>query len=168
MNLYLMRHGIAVFRDAPGIRSDRDRPLTQKGIKRMEKAAKGLAALKISFDHILTSPLVRARQTAKVVAETLNRADRLKEIRELAPAGTVQSLLDSLTPYRRDGHLLLVGHEPLLSETASFLLSKDTQIELLLKKAGICAIEVDDLPPQRPGTLLWMLAPRQLRLLASQ
>jgi phosphohistidine phosphatase len=168
MDLYLMRHGIAVVRGAPGIRSDRARHLTQKGIKRMEKAAKGLAALKISFDHILTSPLVRARQTAEVLAETLNMAARLKEIPELAPDETVQSLLDSLTPYRRDEHLLLVGHEPLLSETASFLLSKDTQIELLIKKAGICAIEVDGLPPQRPGTLLWMLAPRQLRLLSAQ
>ncbi len=163
-----MRHGIAVVRGAPGIRSDRARHLTQKGIKRMEKAAKGLAALKISFDHILTSPLVRARQTAEVVAETLNMADRLKEIPELAPDGAVECLLDSLTPFRSDEHLLLVGHEPLLSETASFLLSKDKQIELLLKKAGICAIEVDGLPPQRPGTLLWMLAPRQLRLLAAQ
>jgi len=168
MDLYLMRHGIAIVRGAPGIRSDRDRHLTKKGIKRMEKAAKGLAALKISFDHILTSPLVRARQTAEVVAETLNMADRLKEIPELGPDGTVECLLDSLTPFRSDEHLLLVGHEPLLSDTASFLLIKDTQIELLLKKAGICAIEVDGLPPQRPGTLLWMLAPRQLRLLASQ
>ena len=69
MNLYLMRHGIAVAADEPGISSDSARPLTPKGIKRIRRAARGLRRLGISFDAILTSPLVRARQTAEIVAD---------------------------------------------------------------------------------------------------
>jgi phosphohistidine phosphatase len=61
MNLYLMRHGIAVAADDPNTTQDNDRPLTQKGIKRMRRAARGVARLKLPFDGILTSPVLRAR-----------------------------------------------------------------------------------------------------------
>jgi len=72
MNLYFMRHGIAADRDDTGQPAgDRERRLTPKGIKRMNKAAQGLVALSLTFDRILTSPLERARQTAKMVAEYL-------------------------------------------------------------------------------------------------
>lgn len=166
MNLYLMRHGIAVPRDAGGIHSDRERPLTQKGIKRMRKAAKGLSALAIPFDQILSSPLTRSRQTAELIAEVLNIKKRLEEIQELAPDRTAQDLLSALTPYRGEKHLLLVGHEPLLSETASFLLSRGKDVKIYLKKGGLCCIEVDDLPAKKAALLHWMLTPKQLRLLA--
>lgn len=168
MNLYLMRHGIAIVRGAPGIHSDRDRHLTEKGIKRLRRAGKGLSTLNIPFDRILTSPFERARQTAEIVADVLKMAKRLEEIPELTPEGTVKSLLSALAPYRNDRHVLLVGHEPLLSEAASFLLSETREIEIRMKKGGICSIEVDNLPPKEPGILHWMLAPRQLRLLAGQ
>ena len=72
MNLYLMRHGIALTRDDPSVAHDAERPLTGKGVKRMRKAAKGLRELAIRFDSILTSPLSRARQTADIVASTLD------------------------------------------------------------------------------------------------
>ena len=71
MNLYLMRHGIALTRDDPSVAHDAERPLTGKGVKRMRKAAKGLRELAIRFDSILTSPLSRARQTADIVASIL-------------------------------------------------------------------------------------------------
>lgn len=166
MNLYLMRHGIAVSRDAQGIHSDRERALTQKGSKRMRKAAKGLSALAIPFDRILTSPLKRSRQTAELVAEVLNIKERLEESQELAPDRSVQDLLSSLTSYRGQKHLLLVGHEPLLSETVSFLLLRGKDVRIQLKKGGLCHIEVDDIPAKKAALLHWILTPKQLRLLS--
>ena len=166
MHLYFMRHGIAVTRTSPGIHSDPERALTRKGIKRMRKAAKGLLALSIPFDRILTSPLKRARETAQLVAKVLNVADRLEEIQELTPDRSVQDLLSSLTTYRKEQHILIVGHEPLLSDTVSFLLSRGKNMGIHLKKGGLCGIEVDDLPAQKAAFLHWMLTPKQLRLLS--
>ncbi|HEX5021275.1 MAG TPA: histidine phosphatase family protein [Candidatus Binatia bacterium] len=85
MNLYFMRHGIAADRADGGVKTDGERPLTPKGIKKMQKAAKGVAALSLSFDRILSSPLERARQTAKIVAQTLKLEDRSEEIEQLCP-----------------------------------------------------------------------------------
>src|ERR1044071_3221780 len=124
MNLYFMRHGIAADRADTGANSDdRARALTPKGIKRMHRAAKGLLTLSLSFDRILTSPLERARQTAQIVAQTLELEQRLEEIEQLAPDQSVQGLLSALGACEREKNILLIGHEPLLSSTASFLLS---------------------------------------------
>ncbi len=167
MNLYFMRHGITVARGDAGIPSDdRERALTPKGIKRMHKAAKGLLSLSLSFDRILTSPLERARRTAQIVAEALHMEDRLEEIQEFSPDRSVQDLLSGLATYSGDKNILLVGHEPLLSRTVSFLLSGTRGAEIRLKKGGLCCLEVDDLPPKGGAVLHWALTPKQLRLLA--
>jgi len=89
MNLYLMRHGIALPQDDPSVTHDAERPLTSKGVKRMRKAAKGVQQLDIPFDAVLTSPALRARQTAEIVAAALNIEARLEEISGLAPAITI-------------------------------------------------------------------------------
>jgi phosphohistidine phosphatase len=167
MNLYLMRHGIAVTADQPGIESDSERPLTQKGLKRMRRAARGLRRLGISFDVLLTSPLVRAHQTAEIVADTLGLEAQLEEIPELAPQSSVDHLISRLTRFQDKEHILLVGHNPLLSHAASFLIAgkKEISLEIELKKGGLCRIEIDGLPPGTPGTLHWLLTPKQLRQL---
>ena len=85
MNLYLMRHGIAVAAGDPSITQDSQRPLTNKGIKRIRRAARGLRRLGIDFDIILTSPILRARQTADIVAATLGLGVAPEEISGLAP-----------------------------------------------------------------------------------
>lgn len=167
MNLYLMRHGIAVATDHPGMESDKGRPLTQKGLKRMRRAARGLRRLGISFDALLTSPLVRARQTAEIVADTLGLEAQLEEISELAPESSVAHLISGLAHFQDREHVLLVGHNPLLSHASSFLIAgkKEISLEIELKKGGLCCIEIDGLPPGTPGTLHWSLTPKQLRLL---
>jgi len=166
MNLYFMRHGIAVNRaDAEGKSDDRERTLTPKGIKRMHKAAKGLIALSLSFDRILTSPFERARQTAKIVAQVLRLEDRLEEIEQLSPDQLVQNLLSALGAYSDKKEILLVGHEPLLSSTVSFLLSGKAGAEIRLKKGGLCCVEVEGVPQQERAVLHWALTPKQLRLL---
>ena len=167
MKLYFMRHGIAVERVGSARRSaDRSRQLTPQGIKRIKKAAKGMIAFSLSFDRILTSPFERARETAKIVAQTLHSEDRLAEIQQLCPDRSVEDLLSGLTAYAADKEILLIGHEPLLSRTVLFLLSAKVGAELRLKKGGICCLEIDELPAKKPAVLHWAVTPKQLRLMA--
>lgn len=166
MDLFIMRHGIAVAESSEGGFSDGERPLSPKGLKRTRQIAGGLLALKLSFDRILTSPLVRARETAQIVAEVLNMEGRVEEASELAPDGSVQTLISRLAELREEKNILLVGHQPLLGEIASFLLSRGKGIKLRLRKGGLCCLEVDDLGSNASAILHWVLTPKQLRLLA--
>jgi phosphohistidine phosphatase len=168
MNLYILRHGIAA--SAEEATPDRDRPLTDKGAKRMRREARGMVRLGIAFDMILTSPLPRARQTAEIVAEAMGVTDHLSPLEALQPNSSVHDLLSSLNNYHNSEHLLLVGHEPLLSSFAAFIVTgkKSAALSMALKKGGLCRIEVDAVPPLNPGTLQWLLAPKQLRLLGGR
>ena len=166
MNLYFMRHGIAADRATGKSSDDWQRTLTPKGIKRIHKEARGLITLSLSFDRILTSPLERARQTAKIVAQALQLEDRLEEFEQLGPDRSVRDLLSGLAAYAGKEQILLVGHEPLLSSTVSFLLSEKTGAQIQLKKGGLCCLEVDAVAPRKGAVLQWALAPKHLRLLA--
>jgi phosphohistidine phosphatase len=168
MNLYLLRHGIALVRTDPSVSDDRERPLSHKGIKRMRKAAKGLLRLAIPFDTVLTSPLLRARQTAEIVVNTLGKEALLEEISGLAPDSTVEHLMSALTSYQDRQHLLLVGHEPLLGELAVYLLKRkhSGHLTLELKKGSLCHIEIASPASDAPGKLRFLLTPKQLRSLA--
>jgi phosphohistidine phosphatase len=171
MNLYLLRHGIAVQQDDPSTQNDdAARPLTAKGLKRMRKAARGLGRFNIAFDAVVTSPALRARQTAEIVAAALGLESVLEEMSELAPEGSVESLLFNLTRFQNHSDLLLVGHEPLLGDLATFLLTlnHESKLAVALKKAGMCRIEIDALPPTECGTLCWLMTPKQLRQLATR
>ena len=168
MNLYLMRHGIAVAADDLGAIQDQERPLTSKGSKRMRRAARGLRRLEIEFDGILTSPLLRARQTADIVAAALGMESRLEEITELAPESSVEHLIFGLTRYQDRDHLLLVGHQPLLGQTLASLIdpSPGAKLAFDLGKGSLCRVEIDGLPANSPGVLHWLRTAKQLRLLA--
>jgi phosphohistidine phosphatase len=167
MDLYLLRHGIAV-RDE-GLTTDADRPLTEKGVKRMRKAARGLRRLGMKFEAILTSPLARAQQTARIVAEALGQEPQLSIAGALRPDRSADDLLASLREYENCQSVLLVGHEPLLGETASRLLGtkKASNISIALKKGGLVGIEIDSLPPRNSGTLHILLPPKVLRRLGA-
>ena len=168
MNLYLMRHGAAVAADDPAVTNDNERPLTPKGAKRLRRAGRGLRRLHIAFDGILTSPVLRARQSAEIVAASLALESCLEEVSGLAPESTVEVLLLGLARYHDRQHLLLMGHEPLLSKTISALLGGAQSLEIDLRKGSLCRIEVDGLPPSSPGILHWLLAPKHLRLLGQR
>jgi phosphohistidine phosphatase len=167
MNIYLLRHGIAAAKEDPSFVSDSERPLTRKGVKRMRKAARGIGRLDIEFDAILTSPLIRARQTAETVADTLGLDSAVEEIVELAPDSTNDRLLSVLSRFNGEDKILLVGHEPFLGKFAGLLVTgnKDSDLALPQKKGGICHIEIDSLPLAQAGRLQWFVTPRQLRLL---
>src|SRR5450631_4248447 len=100
MNIYLLRHGIAVDPSAPDFAKDAERPLTTKGKRRLRQIAEAMGALKISFDLILSSPYVRAQQTAEIVAKALKRRKKLKFTDELTPGGNPKSVIQLLNDLR--------------------------------------------------------------------
>jgi phosphohistidine phosphatase len=116
--LYLIRHGIAEER-GEAWPDDTKRPLTDRGIARLKKEARALARIGVAFDVVLTSPLVRARQTADAVASTFEPRPPIVAIESLSPGGTYQALLADLEKQARRSRIALVGHEPGIGELAA-------------------------------------------------
>jgi phosphohistidine phosphatase len=163
IHLYLVRHAIAAERGEQ-YPDDAKRPLTDKGSDRFRDVAKGLNDLEVEVDLILTSPLVRARQTADLLAQYLATRPRVVEFKALAPGGSFRAVLDALSSYSRHQSLALVGHEPDMGELAGRLIGTRTAIPF--KKGAIARIDVDALPPAAPGRLIWFAPPRMLRALS--
>jgi phosphohistidine phosphatase len=160
LRLYLIRHGIAVERsEFPG--PDRDRPLTPQGQQKTAQVAQRLYALNLRFDHLLTSPLLRAQQTATIL-KAAKLTPRIEVSEMLAPQGNFGDWLNWLADWQNPSHksLALVGHEPDLSQWAEVLLWSEAQQVILLKKAGIIGLE---LPPAGSvvgnSRLFWLAAP---------
>jgi len=163
VDLYLLRHAEAVPRGTPGYRKDNNRPLTKDGVSTMRRAAKGMRRLKLEFDLILSSPYPRARTTAEIAADALGAGKKLKLSDHLASDGDPRKLVAELN---RDcsspGSILLVGHEPYLSELICVLIGCRSGTALTLKKGGLCKVCVDSLRFGRCARLDWLLTPRQL------
>ena len=162
LELYLIRHGVAAERgeDWP---DDSKRPLTSDGIAKLRKEARGLAALDVAIEQIVCSPLVRTRQTADVIAETLKSKPGVVTSDALAPAGTPAAVIQELSKYVRKGSVALVGHEPNLGELAAHLIGARHAIEF--KKGAVCRIDFEVLPPKGSGQLRWFVTPKMLRRL---
>lgn len=162
MELYLVRHGIAAERGKEWP-DDSKRPLTPKGIARMGKITAGLKALDVGLDLILTSPLVRARQTADLLHQGLGGATPLEETTLLAPGGKPADLVQHLRSCKKADRIALVGHEPDLGQLAAFLIG--ARAPLVFRKGGICRIDFEKYPPVPPGRLVWFALPKMLRAL---
>ncbi len=163
MDLYLLRHAIAVLRGTPGYRDDSKRALTREGIKKMRRIADGMVSLDLEFDAILSSPFRRARETAEIVAKRFHARSVLSFEDALAVGGDHRVLIDRLNnEYGSCRSVLLVGHEPSLSSLISFLLAGDPGLSITLKKGGLCKLVIESLSYGRCATLEWLLAPRQL------
>ncbi|MFN8642865.1 MAG: phosphohistidine phosphatase SixA [Candidatus Binatia bacterium] len=163
--LYLMRHGIAQD-PGPGM-DDADRALTAEGAEKTTAVAKGLRASEVRLDAILSSPLRRAQETARLAGTVL--APDLEVLLRPALSGGVAAsdIAAGLRPPHGARQVLVVGHQPDLGELASFLLTGSARTcPLPFKKAAVAAIEVDGLPPRRTGVLHWFLTPGQLRGIA--
>jgi phosphohistidine phosphatase len=158
--LYLIRHGVAAER-GENYPDDTKRPLTNEGVQKLRKESKALVALDITFDVILTSPLVRTRQTAEVVAAAFRNPPPIVNMASLAPGGTHNAIIEELSKQHRRHHIALVGHEPGIGELAGRLIGLRRSLEF--KKGAICRIDVSALPPAGPGQLRWFLTPRILR-----
>lgn len=159
MNLYILRHAIAVPRGTRGFK-DENRPLTKDGARKMKTAAKGMRALDITFDRIATSPYLRARQTAEIVAEVFDHEVEIWD--SLIPHKDTLELVATLRKFN-DKSILLVGHEPHLSGFVSLLISGDRDAQIELKKGALCKLTSDDLIHGQCADLQWLLAPAQLR-----
>ncbi len=168
MKLYLLRHGVAVERGTPGFRVDSDRPLTPKGERGMKRIAAGIRALDFVPRVILSSPYVRARRTAEIVASELGISEDLKFSKHLAANADPTALVDELTQdFATCASVMLVGHEPYMSGLISVLISGDSDSVLVFKKGGLCRLDIDSLEYGRCGTMDWLLTPRQLKRLGN-
>jgi phosphohistidine phosphatase len=161
--LYLVRHAIAAERGEEWP-DDTRRPLTEHGITRFREGTKGLRALGVEIDEIFTSPLVRTKQTADLLAAALDPKPTVKALDALAPGHTAAAVMAQLARLARRRRIALVGHEPDLGELAAHLLGAQRPVPF--KKGGICRIDVQGLTSKRAGSLIWFLPPKVLRKLA--
>lgn len=163
IELYLIRHGLAAER-GENYPDDSKRPLTQRGIERLKREGRGLVALDVTFDVMLTSPYVRARQTAETIADALRTRPQIVLTDSLIPGGSYNAVIDELAKHSRRKRIALVGHEPGIGELAARLIGLRRPFEF--KKGAVCRIDVQALPPTGPGQLHWFLTPRILRKLS--
>ncbi|MBV8487672.1 MAG: phosphohistidine phosphatase SixA [Planctomycetaceae bacterium] len=161
--LYILRHGIAVPHGTPGVAED-DRPLTAKGEQRIKQIGRCLAAMGLEPERIITSPLPRARRTAQIVAQELHRTERMEITSALTAGENAQSIADWLS-VRSESRLMIVGHNPALSDLVSLLLTGEVgRLTCDLKKGGIAAFF--DSPNAGTGYCLgWIATPGLMRRL---
>ena len=167
MNIFILRHGIAVEPGTHGFENDADRPLIPKGERRLRSTAAAMKKLELSFDLILSSPFVRAKQTAEIVATELKLKKRIEFFEGLVPGGNPRALIHALNELKpAPENLLLVGHEPSLSRLISLLVSGEPDAAIEMKKGGLCKLEVWELWHGQCARLAWLLTPLQMELMA--
>jgi len=167
MNLYILRHGVAVEHGAPGYENDDERPLMAKGERKIWRVTEAMKAMELEFDLILSSPLPRASQTAGIVAGAFKAKKKVEFSDDLKPDGSTKKLVESLQKLRPQAeNILLSGHEPYLSGLISLLVSGTLDSRFELKKGALCKLEIEALKPGRCATLQWLLTPRQMELMA--
>jgi phosphohistidine phosphatase len=159
MNLYIIRHAIAVDEGSPEYEKDSQRPLTDKGKKKMRQIAKGLHAIGVRFDLILSSPYVRAQETAEILADVFKLKKKIAFSDNLVPMGDPDLLIAELNEKYSADSIVFVGHEPQLTHLIGLLVSDNANVDVTLKKGGVCSLSADDLHHTRKATLEWLLTP---------
>jgi phosphohistidine phosphatase len=159
MNLYIVRHAIAVDSGTPGYEDDSQRPLTDTGRKKMKRIVKGLCELGVELDAIVTSPYVRARDTAMILAKEFEMKDSVALSDNLIPPGNFENLINEIREKHDVENLALVGHEPMLSSLISWLTTGNTAMKVTLKKGGVAFLSTDNLYEEGRATLQWLLTP---------
>jgi phosphohistidine phosphatase len=163
MRVYLFRHGPAGHGDPAQWPDDRKRPLTPRGIERTELAARGLERLiKDRSCQVLSSPLARAEQTARILHRELGCDEEMEPMDALAPGGSYRTVIRGLAARDANGAVCLVGHEPDLGVLAGWMVFGAPRA-LELKKAGAAALVFDGTPKAGTARLEWLLPPRLLR-----
>ena len=160
MEIYILRHGIAAERGTQGYKKDSDRPLTKEGEYKMHQIAEAMIGMGLQFDLILSSPYVRANQTAQIVAGELHAEVTLTDF--LVPGGNALELIAEIND-ERPQRVLLVGHEPDLSRLISVLVTGGGDAAIELKKGGLCKLTSEKLTFGQCAILNWLLTPKQLR-----
>ena len=160
--IYLVRHGLAA-EQGPEFPNDDERPLTSEGTERLRLQVLGLRELQVQLDRVMTSPLVRAAQTAEILSVGLGCVAPLVTVDALRPGGRYDALMAALGRLGNDRSVALVGHMPSMGDIAARLIG--AKEPLPFKKGAVCCIETDGLPPAGASQLRWFLPPRALRAL---
>ena len=158
MKLYLVRHASA--EDIGGYGDDSLRPLTEIGREKMKKIAAALYEMGVEPDLIVSSPYLRASQTAAILARELKYAGEPAHNDFLVPTGEPDDMIGEINKKYPVDELMLVGHEPNLSALAGFLLAGNADIAISIKKGGVCCLSVDDLRYDRKAVLEWLITPK--------
>lgn len=158
MNLYIIRHAIAV-NEGTAEFEDSQRPLTDKGRKKMRQIAKGLRTLGVEFDLILSSPYLRAQETAEVLGDVFKMKKKILFSESLIPEAEPEKVIAEINESHSVDSLALVGHEPHLSSLIGLLTSGNVNIDMTLKKGGVCRLSADDLHHEHRAALEWLLTP---------
>lgn len=157
MDLFLMRHGMAIDRTAPGVRCDADRTLSEEGRRETSRVADILQTLDNRPTLVLTSPLKRAAETAAIVAGRCGGAP-VQECAALAPGGAPAELVGTLRQCDPPC-ALAVGHMPDLTDLAFYLICGTPHGGLSFKPSGVCLIRFQGTPRAGAGTLEWLVSP---------
>jgi phosphohistidine phosphatase len=167
MDCILIRHGIAADReewDGP----DAERPLTDRGEKRVAQVGGGLKWLEVQPTHVFSSPLVRAVETAEILHAALGVKSPIQRVEELLPDAPPELLLSLFRDLPSESCVLCVGHEPHLGLVASAMLVGKPSTSFPFKKSGGCLIELPTPPKVSRGVLRWWMEPGQLRALGKK
>ena len=158
MQIYILRHGEAESHESAN--SDASRALTPKGKTDVRQVLKTARDAGMTVDRIISSPLVRARQTAGIAGKLFGIED-VAETKGLLPGATPQTIWRELTELRDVESVLLAGHEPHVSRLVQFIL--EAAIALDFKKSGLVRIDSEARPGPPRGVLKWMITPRLVR-----
>jgi len=157
MEIYLLRHAIAEERSASG--RDADRQLTEEGRQKLRKVMKRAAGAGVEPSLILSSPLIRAVQTAEIAAEVLKYGGKIVKVDSLTPDSSPREVWEEIRARKDEQAILLAGHEPLYSATTAYLLGS-TRSMVDFRKAGLVRIDVQGFGGSPGGVLQWMLTPK--------
>lgn len=165
MELYILRHGKAEARSSI-VKSDAKRKLTEEGKKELQEISKAIKKFGIKFDMIISSPLLRAQQTADIVSKSLSIPNKKTIIwDELKPESDVALAQKRIISLKPDATVMIVGHEPHLTTLISTIISNSqTHVNINLKKGGFVHLRVSNTKSKILGTLRSILTPKQMKL----
>ena len=167
MELYIIRHAIAQPLGSKNDFTDEKRALTPDGRDRMRDGARGLRKLGVELDLIMTSPLVRAVETAEVVANVFGVSKKeIEQTANLAPGASFEDLFAEIKSRTGVESVALIGHQPDLGELICRMVKGNGGFALELKKGSVCCINISETVPELHGALSWLMTPRQLRLIS--
>ena len=167
MDLLIIRHAAAEDREefARKGRPDSERPLTKRGVERMQMAARGLTTMALPIERLISSPAVRAVQTAEIIAPAVE-CRQIEQEGVFAPEAPSHMAVEWLRKQPRVDGMAVVGHEPNISQLAESLIAGRPQGNMPLKKGGMILIRFDNAIGYGNGKLVWALPPAVLRRLA--